>query len=67
MRPGDKNSGNVVQGTITAVLFMGEAKECQVMLGDNEISLRVHPATGVEKGQTINLSLPPDKCRALKE
>ncbi len=64
---GEKGNGNVVEGTVAAVVFMGEAKECQVKLGDKMICLRLHPATEIEVGQSINLSLNPDKCRALAD
>ncbi len=63
--PGETARGNVVEGKVAAVVFMGEAKECQVELGDTMICLRLHPTTEIEQGQRINLSLNPDKCLAL--
>lgn len=58
-------SDNVVRGTVEAVVFLGEAKECEVKLGESLVRLRVHPTTVVERGQQIHLSLTPDKCHAL--
>ncbi len=63
--PGQAGSKNIVEGTFAAVIFIGESMECLVKLGDSMICMRLHPATEIEQGQTINLSLTPEKCRAL--
>jgi iron(III) transport system ATP-binding protein len=57
---------NVVAGTVAAVLFLGEAKECNVTLPGASLRLRVHPAMPMERGQPVRLLLTPDKCRALR-
>ena len=64
---GEDNLGNVVDGTVATVVFLGEAKECEVTLGSNAVQLRVHPTTPIEKGQVVQLSMDSDKCRALLE
>lgn len=64
-KSGDATRGNVLEGIVAEVLFLGEAMECTIMLGENAIRLRVHPTMAVEKGQKMNLSLAPDKCHAL--
>jgi len=64
---GDEADGlNVVAGTVAAVVFLGEAQECTVALGNASLRLRVHPSMPVEGGQPVRLVLTPDKCRALR-
>jgi iron(III) transport system ATP-binding protein len=59
---------NVVSGTVTAVVFMGEAKECTVALADREaLRLRLHPSARAERGEAVRLLLTPEKCRALRK
>jgi ABC-type Fe3+/spermidine/putrescine transport system ATPase subunit len=59
---------NVVGGTVTAVVFMGEVKECTVALGERQtLRLRLHPSTRVERGDAVGLRLTPEKCRALRK
>jgi iron(III) transport system ATP-binding protein len=64
---GDEADGiNTVSGTVSAVVFLGEAKECSVTLSGVSLRLRVHPAMAIECGQPVRLVLTPDKCRALR-
>jgi iron(III) transport system ATP-binding protein len=64
---GDEADGiNVVAGSVAAVVFLGEAKECSVALGDTGLRLRVHPSIPIARGQPVRLVLTPDKCRALR-
>jgi iron(III) transport system ATP-binding protein len=59
------NALNVLTGTVASVIFLGEAKECSVIVGEVGLRLRVHPSLAVNKGDTLRLRLDPDKCRAL--
>ena len=63
---GEAEAANVVSGMVAAVVFLGEAKECNVTLADTSLRLRVHPAMAIERGQPVRLMLTPDKCRALR-
>ena len=63
---GESDGTNIVAGTVVAVVFLGEAKECTVSLGNANLRLRVHPSLRIERGQTVRLLLTPDKCRALR-
>ena len=56
---------NLVEGEIATVVFLGESQECMVRLGQNVVRFKVHPTTSVARGQSVKLSLTPDKCRAL--
>jgi iron(III) transport system ATP-binding protein len=63
---GEADDTNIVAGTVTTVVFLGEAKECSVALSGASLRLRVHPSTRVAQGQSVRLLLTPDKCRALR-
>lgn len=56
---------NVVEGTVGTIVYMGEALDCQVMLGDSQVQLRLHPTSKVEKDQKIRLGMHTRACRAL--
>lgn len=56
---------NVFQGEVTAVVYMGEALECQVALGDARMRLRLHPSSTVKAGQSVSLAIAGRDCRAL--
>ena len=56
---------NMIVGEIAEVVFMGESLDCTVTAGEETMRLKLHPSTRVEAGQTINLALPVDRCRAL--
>jgi iron(III) transport system ATP-binding protein len=56
---------NVIAGEIAEVVFLGEALDCTVTTGDVSMRLKLHPSTQVEAGQSITLTLPVDRCRAL--
>lgn len=57
---------NVLQGKVEAVIFMGEALECQVVAGAKTLRMKLHPSSGVARGQTVSLELPSQRCRALR-
>jgi hypothetical protein len=49
------------------VMFVGEVLECQVVVGNTRMRLKLHPATKVAPGQMIELAIPVDRCRVLAE
>ncbi len=57
---------NVLEGKVEAVIFMGDTLECQVTVGAKRMRIKLHPSSLVERGQTIRLELPAERCRALK-
>lgn len=63
--PGEGNADNLIEGRVTAIVFMGEAKECRIQLEQGVMVLRLHPGAAIEQGQTVRLALAPEKCRAL--
>lgn len=61
----ESDHDNVIEGKITAVIFLGEALDCQVALGDAQMRLRLHPDTDVGAGQSIRLAMYSHACRAI--
>ena len=58
---------NIFHGKVEAVVFIGEALECQVSLGGHRLRTKVHPASPIKRGETVTLELPPERCRALRD
>jgi iron(III) transport system ATP-binding protein len=72
VRPEDINivteaaAGNVLRGKIEALIFMGDALECQLSVGDQKLRTKLHPSSALRQGETVSLQLPPLSCRALR-
>ena len=65
--PSDSRGGNVVEGTVTAVVFMGEANEVSLQIESALVHLHLHPAIEVQVGGRLRVYLDPQRCRALAE
>jgi len=57
---------NVLRAKVEAMIFMGDAVECQLSVGAQRLRTKLHPSAPVRKGQTVFLQLPPQSCRALR-
>ncbi|MBI4527001.1 MAG: ABC transporter ATP-binding protein [Deltaproteobacteria bacterium] len=59
------HSGNVVEGSMATVMFLGEYLDCTVQLG--RVFLRTHQSHGLElrRGDAVWVELPPADCMAL--
>ena len=58
---------NVLHGKVEAVIFMGEALECQVAVGRHlRLRTKLHPSSGLRQGEAVFLQLPAERCRALR-
>lgn len=57
--------GNVVQGKVKTVVFVGEMLDCIAEVSSRQFRIKVHPSILLEPEQTILLHLPPDRCHAL--
>jgi iron(III) transport system ATP-binding protein len=57
---------NVLEGKIEAIVYMGDALECQVAVGTKLIRLKLHPSSPVARGNTVRLRLPAGSCRAVR-
>jgi iron(III) transport system ATP-binding protein len=58
--------GNVLQGRVEAMIFMGDAVECQLSVGAQKLRTKLHPSSPVRRGETVFLQLPAPSCRALR-
>jgi iron(III) transport system ATP-binding protein len=57
---------NVLHGKVEAVIFMGDALECQLSVGNQILRTKLHPSSTIRPGETVLLQLPPESCRALR-
>jgi iron(III) transport system ATP-binding protein len=57
---------NVLYGQVDALIFMGDTLECQLLVGAQRLRTKLHPSSGIQKGQTVSLYLPAERCRALR-
>jgi iron(III) transport system ATP-binding protein len=60
------DQNNVLHCRVEAVVFMGEALECQAVAGAQKLRTKLHPSSAVRQGETVALELPPERCRALR-
>jgi iron(III) transport system ATP-binding protein len=57
---------NVWQGTVDQKVFLGEAADFQVAIGERRLQSRVHPSLRTRVGEPIYVRIDPEKCVALK-
>jgi iron(III) transport system ATP-binding protein len=57
---------NMLRGKVDAVIFMGDALECQLSVGNQKLRTKLHPSSVLQQGQTVMVYLPPERCRALR-
>jgi iron(III) transport system ATP-binding protein len=57
---------NVMPGKVEAVIFLGDALECQLSVGNQRLRTKLHPTATIRQGETVCLQFPPDRCRALR-
>jgi iron(III) transport system ATP-binding protein len=57
---------NVLEGKIEAIVYMGDALECQVAVGTKVIRLKLHPSSPIARGNTVRLRMPAASCRAVR-
>ena len=56
---------NVLEGTVTEAIFMGDAYQCKVAVGDDIIAVHTHPFNVVNPGDKVYLHLDPGSCNGL--
>jgi len=62
----DRRGDNVRQGVIDQHVFLGEATDVHVKVGERLLLARAHPRVAAQVGAAIGLALDPAKCVALK-
>ena len=58
---------NIIEGEVTAVIYMGEALDCQVALGRERVRLRLNPSHTVAEGAKVKLAFHGHDCRVLSK
>ncbi|HWO41557.1 MAG TPA: ABC transporter ATP-binding protein [Candidatus Eisenbacteria bacterium] len=56
---------NVLDGTVTEAVFMGDAYHCKVAVGDDVLAVHTHPFNSVNPGDKVYLHLDPRSCNGL--
>jgi iron(III) transport system ATP-binding protein len=60
--PGDAGRGNVFRGKVETLLFVGEAYEGEIRIGDTRFTTTVSPTAGLSEGEDVSISFDPDHC-----
>lgn len=58
-------SGNVLEGRVETVTFLGDFLDCRVLVGDQLVRVKLHPSSLIREGQRVYLSLPEEQCKAV--
>jgi len=56
---------NVLEGKVTEAVFMGDAYQCKVAVGDDILAVHTHPFNAVSPGDKVYLQLDPASCNGL--
>jgi iron(III) transport system ATP-binding protein len=56
---------NVLEGTVKEAIFMGDAYQCKVVVGDDVLAVHTHPFNAVHPGDKVYLHLDPGSCNGL--
>ncbi|MDK9709101.1 MAG: ABC transporter ATP-binding protein [Desulforhopalus sp.] len=59
---GTKQGPNVVSGTITDLIFVGEAYEGEIRVGKQLLLARLEPETELTAGAAVSFQVSPDHC-----
>jgi ABC-type Fe3+/spermidine/putrescine transport system ATPase subunit len=54
-----KISENVLEGVVKEAVFMGDAYQCKVAVGDDLLAVHTHPFNSVSSGDKVYLHLDP--------
>lgn len=53
---------NVFRGTVDSLVFIGEAYEGEIRIGDTLLITRIEPFVNLNEGDPVTLTLAPDHC-----
>ena len=56
---------NVLEGSVKEAVFMGDAYQCKVAVGDDLLAVHTHPFNAVSPGDKVYLHLDPASCNGL--
>ena len=53
---------NVFQGTMESLIFIGEAYEGEIRIGEILLTTTIEPTADIGEGDTISIAFDPDHC-----
>lgn len=57
--------GNVVDGRVDILIFIGEAFEAEILVGSERLVAKIHPDTPIAEGEQVSFQLDPAHCLLL--
>ena len=64
---GGTDSGNVIEGEVEEVVFLGSVLECAIRAGSGRLTVQLHPSNGVASGTRIRADVRPQDVTILTE
>lgn len=58
----EEGDGNVYRGRIESLIFIGEAYEGEVRVGETVLTTTIEPTREVREGDSISIAFDPDHC-----
>jgi len=55
-------AGNVVNGRVESLVFVGEAYEAEIRAGNELLLAKTHPDVPLKEGEPVSFSLDPEHC-----
>jgi len=62
---GEGGGKNVVNGRIETLIFVGEAYEAEIRVGNELLLAKIDPEVNLQEGSAVNFSLDPEHCLLL--
>jgi iron(III) transport system ATP-binding protein len=59
------HEANVFRGSVASLVFVGDAYEGEIIIGDSRFITRVDPTAGFREGDEVFLYFAPDDCSVL--
>lgn len=63
--PGD--GPNIFRGKVASLVFVGEAYEGEISIGDTRLITEVEPTSGIREGDEVYIAFDADKCSMVQE
>ena len=62
---GEGGGNNVVNGRVETLIFVGEAYEAEIRVGNELLLAKIDPEVDLQEGSAVNFSLDPEHCLLL--
>ncbi len=63
----DAAGGNQFDGTVDAVVYVGNLLDCVIAVGSERVRLQLQPSTAIARGAQVRLLFPAEHCLALRQ